>query len=895
MDGLCDSAPIPPDSRCAAWRRDLRITACLFIIGVIFGMGYLAVWTNPPEGYWQAWWLAPSAMMATGHGFVYPEPAPPPLLEFMNRKIDRLPANAIPANTPSIEVSFFHEGHRYLLYAVALVWYLFGVSWKALLPLYGVLCGLSVAAAYGIFRLGMNRLFAVLLAVLFMVSPAHLSALPLLRDYGKAPFMLAGIFLMGYLIARPLGRARLLGLSAVLGVLLGVGRGFRMDVLICVPAAALVLAVFTPGAYRGTLRWRLAAVLVMLLSFELAAWPMLHPKASAKTSAHHVLGGFVEPYDVPLGIGVTPYTWMPIMNDLYMFSFVEANARLMDKTEGPIPYQSPAYQKAGLHYLSSLITHFPGDAVTRMYASVLRVLQQSPTRYHRFDPDDLKEGNEFVSGVWGGTWPLLAHLSRFAPVYAGLALLLLSARSLRLGIAGLFLLFYFGGYSCLQFCNRHYFHLSVLPFWAFGFVINAAVFGAAGLCRGEKRARLLVWCRQPGGWWCAPVQRVLAFAVGAVLVIAAPLVLARMLQHPRVNALYENYHRAALEPLAAERVPDAPRPGLTLLKPAGLFAEASAAAHPSWQTFPEVLVLEVEGVPDQDMWIWPRYSAPVDTMDFTYYARKMRLFAGASGTVRCFLPVFESPDEFLVDGGATLKGGRSFEGVAVLSAQAQCVKQIYRVKDPAQLGLIMELSLPESWREMPWHQALQPYPLPAPVRACAARRGNLLGNGGMEQWKEGGDAPARFSAPEDGSVLTREEGWVVEGRFSTKQTWEKLNTQAAFDHRFHVLASGLTPGTTYELFVKAKNPSKGRVVVDAWQQVAPGKFDRIAQKVVAIAPGANFEESLGQFRTRPGERAPVFFSVYLPGDTPDSAFPLSIYWDDWRLVPAPDYGDVRRW
>ncbi len=881
--------------RWAARWSDGRLALLLFIVAVLFGMSYLAVWTNPPEGYWQAWWLAPSVMMATGHGFVYPEPAPQPLLDFMNRKVDRLSANAIPFNTPVRDISFFHEGHRYLLYAVALVWRLFGVSWKALLPLYGVLCGISVVAAYGVFRLGMNRLFACFLALLFMLSPAHLSALPLLRDYGKAPFMLAAIFVMGWIIARPMSRARLLGLSALLGLWLGIGRGFRMDVLVCVPAAALVLAAFIPGAFRGTLRLRLAAVLVLLVSFEVAAWPILHPKASAKTSAHHVLGGFVEPYDVPLGIGITPYTWMPVMNDLYMFSYVESQARIFGKAEGPMPYQSPAYQKAGLRYLSSLITQFPGDAVTRMYASVLRILEQSPTRYNRFDPDDLREGDDFVRGVWGATWPLLAHLARFAPLYAALALLFLSAGSLRLGVAALFMLFYFGGYSCLQFCNRHYFHMSILPFWAFGFVVNGALFWAAGLGNAEKRRRLLTNLKNPMTWWRPPVKRLLVFAAGAIVVIAAPLAAARLIQHPRVMSLYERYSQAELEPLDVERVPDSPRPGLTLLKPAGLFGDTAAPGRESWQTHPEVLVIEVEDAPGNDLWFWPRYAAPVDTMDFTYYPRKARLFAPNGGTARRFLPVFEAPDQFFVDGGATLTGGRKFEGLAVLSDSLAHVKNVYRVKDPAQLGLIMELSLAEDWRSMPWHQTLQPYPLPAPVRACAAHRDNLLRNGGMERWDAGSELPALFYPPGDGSSVAKEEGWVVEGQFAAKQTWARLDPQATFDRRFHAMVSGLEPDTLYEFYVKAKNPSKGRVVIDAWQQLEPGKFARIATKVVAIAPGANFEETLGQFRTPPGKRAAVLFSAYLPGDTPADAFPLTIYWDDWRLVPAPDYGEVRRW
>ena len=121
--------------------------------------------------------------------------------------------------------------HRYLLYTVALFWRIFGISWTSLEPLCALLLGGCAVAVYGIMRLGMGRLLSALLTLAFVLSPQMLTMLPSLRDFGKAPFLLLIIFLLGVFIKYRLGTKTLAGLSVLLGLLNGIAMGFRQDAL----------------------------------------------------------------------------------------------------------------------------------------------------------------------------------------------------------------------------------------------------------------------------------------------------------------------------------------------------------------------------------------------------------------------------------------------------------------------------------------------------------------------------------------------------------------------------------------------------------------------------------------------------------------------------------------
>lgn len=132
----------------------------------------------------------------------------------------------------------------------------------------------------------MNRLVAVICALMFMTSPIQLQYLPALRDYSKAPFILAAVFLTGLLLKRTLSRKGLLVCCAFCGAVIGVGLGFRVDVLACVPVFVFVLWFLLPKENAVTWRARLAGTLFFVTGFLLASWPVVTQLGSGANKSH---------------------------------------------------------------------------------------------------------------------------------------------------------------------------------------------------------------------------------------------------------------------------------------------------------------------------------------------------------------------------------------------------------------------------------------------------------------------------------------------------------------------------------------------------------------------------------------------------------------------------------
>ena len=121
---------------------------------------------------------------------------------------------------------------RYLLHTVGFAWRVLGVSWSGLGPFFGTMFGVTFATLYAIFRLATGPLVALGCTVGLRFSILQLKYLPHLRDYAKAPFTLVLIVLLGALVLGQLSWKRTLLIAAAYGAVLGVGYGFRADLLV---------------------------------------------------------------------------------------------------------------------------------------------------------------------------------------------------------------------------------------------------------------------------------------------------------------------------------------------------------------------------------------------------------------------------------------------------------------------------------------------------------------------------------------------------------------------------------------------------------------------------------------------------------------------------------------
>jgi hypothetical protein len=94
------------------------------------------------------------------------------------------------------------------------------------------------------------------------VSSLQLANLPNLRDYGKAPFTLALVLILIALVVRPWRRRDVLLLSLGYGLLMGIGYGFRTDLLVDIPPFFITVALFLPDGVVRNVGVKVSAVLL---------------------------------------------------------------------------------------------------------------------------------------------------------------------------------------------------------------------------------------------------------------------------------------------------------------------------------------------------------------------------------------------------------------------------------------------------------------------------------------------------------------------------------------------------------------------------------------------------------------------------------------------------------
>ena len=216
--------------------------------------------------------------------------------------------------------------YRYLMMSAALLWKVTGMSWKGLGPIFAVAYGLTLVVAYGIFRLGISRPMSVIATAGLALSPVHLQHLPFLRDYLKAPFILALILIMGRVATGTWSARRNLIYSAAFGLVLGVGFGFRNDLLIAIVPWLAVLLFALPGSLAANLRVKAACVAVSAAMFVVVAWPILTGYAAGSNTGHVTVLGLMTPFDRPLGVAAPIYDTGYLYDDQYGISVVQSFA-----------------------------------------------------------------------------------------------------------------------------------------------------------------------------------------------------------------------------------------------------------------------------------------------------------------------------------------------------------------------------------------------------------------------------------------------------------------------------------------------------------------------------------------------------------------------------------------
>ncbi len=592
-----------------AWMRDRWIVLAIGLAAAgaawwyYHGPGNQLIDMNPGD-------CQPAALWAAGYGFSNAVDRPAALDAFLTKRADRLNPDDLPQSMRVVPARTKNDIDRiYLLYAIGMVWRLFGIDWQWLSVLPALGAGATLMLLYGLFRLGMGRVLSLAGAVLAMTSPLMLVMLPCLRDFWKGPPILATFLGAGYLLSRPVRTGTLLLLALGLGLAAGIGYGIRQDCIICVPPALFAVACL---AHRNGERFRfpvrIVAAAIFLASFLIPAFPVFQMiQKTGGTNGLYVLQGHALYCESNMGVRRAWYASMAQTDDAYVdacarvyatrsglgghksgmevweglqeasqsfsrFFFwktatavacgdVVSLSRLLVAMALPDPGTNPhsvfdESEYADRRLFFYLTATFPADAIARCYAATVHIVHgmrgyaATPTWVNPFvgtrgNPDNRVDPKP----TWYSIHQMVErHLERYGEFYALTALVILSLRSSWTALVALGLVMYFCGYTGLYFQERHAYHLEFVAFWFPAFCLARAAHVACVLPSRERRRQMLLdlgWSQHPS----LPFKHVFAFLLIAVIALSVPLGAARLWQQTRVEELSRLYRYCDLDPI----------------------------------------------------------------------------------------------------------------------------------------------------------------------------------------------------------------------------------------------------------------------------------------------------------------------------------------------------------
>lgn len=418
---------------------------------------------------------------ACGYGFGHPDIVPAPLLAFLFRETVTFNCSDLDPHANLNAPGLFSLSQFYFSLATALLWRISSVSYQNLWPLVGVLTGLYAAGCFVLLRQFFSRLLATIGAGLLTTSPVTLPIVVLFRDYSKAAFFIWAIaFMLLALQSRQF--AALIGWTAASALAIGIGAGFRADIIILLPVGVLTLVIVFN---RKLFLRRLMAAAVMVAVTVAAAFPILS-NGKGGTYGSLIMQGMSEPFRLYLKMDPAPYSFGARYSDELVLSSVAADARNdhpdWDMNEGkPVYGVSQATILSGANW-QRFFPLFVGDFATQAFKSAGFIVGFPILAADNAAPDP---GYPVMQGPPISIW--------MAPVYSLIAQLW----SPWLGLAGLYMFFWtiwsrsrqdaialgflFGclaTYPVAQFSIRHVFHLEFIWICALLAILNfPAVFG----------------------------------------------------------------------------------------------------------------------------------------------------------------------------------------------------------------------------------------------------------------------------------------------------------------------------------------------------------------------------------------------------------------------------------
>lgn len=662
--------------------REFLIVAGLFVAA--FAISFIAMRLFRGQGI-QPWFyqgnFEPAVMMACGRGFVASINGnlPVELLDFLQLRRNDFSCAALDDALPQGQVTW-NATWFYLYAATAGVWKLAGISWTALDGLVALFGAIVSIVTYGLFRVVAGPVVSIAVTLLLLISPANLAQLLSLRDYSKAPFVLAAILLLVWLVTATLDWRRILAVAAAYGAVVGLGYGFRGDLAVMLPFGLFAALFLLPGQIWMNKGRNVAAAAMMLTTFTLFAWPALTGLTQGGgCQFHYALLGLTRPLANELGMAQPTYQFGAHFLDTFVdLKTGDYAGRVLGL--GVPNLCAPDYDVASGALFRDIALTLPADLVAHAYGSVLMVLKAGlaiPAMLQPAPPFGLLTVPSFAYRVINAVTQPIASFGLLITV---LAIAMAWRRSVRLGITLTIFVLFLTGYPAIEFEHRHWFHLRFIPWWAAAFVL------------GELK--------QSGvrGWDRAAARRALIGSVGVVLALLTALTLIRVVQTARVSALITEYLAA---PTAA--VPFTV--GETAI--AVQWTPIDYAVAPNHRAS-DLLVVTLDPAScsgDGPLTVTTKYAVDAPSHDMgtaTVVARPRP----SDTPTRLFIPVFWQAFHDLTY--------MRFSGLEVGGAPQTCIKNVERVTNGGAIPLWIEAVVSADWAD---HRLYQTIRAPRPLRS----------------------------------------------------------------------------------------------------------------------------------------------------------------------------------
>jgi hypothetical protein len=583
---------------------------------------------------------------------------------FLERKIEYFPCDAIKG------FRLFEIGaswHLQKYFHVALYeWFRFvGPTIEGFLSFQSAEYAITSLLAYLIFRLGLRRIVALACSAGFVWSSSHLGIVGLPIEYSKAPWALAAVWLCGVIVVRDTA-GKSLGWAALgLGVVVGVGIGFKADLVAMVPLAVLTPLLFVRAAPGRGPRRKLTAALLVVAGITVGGGEMLYRNFFTSTGSLfpiQVIGG--QDWQTESLHASSPlYDYGVTWDDTYVVWMINSyGERVFGKTAF-LRFFTREMQEVATRMLVDLWTTFPGDLVLRVIAATIRVL-------------------------WlNGLSPYLAVVGVFV-VFSG---------NQRHGWFVVFVTAYLSACVSLVFQRRHIFHLEFISWWLAGVVVQAVLHGAVQLFEAfcdrdwsrpfiEARAQLL-----------KPVLGAASCLLLIGAVTWAVLAAARQYQQAGLVRLVEHYQQMPRQNRGRTAIPAGT--GQVSLRIDDLsLPEGDGSPE---EAVSDYLVLTFRCRDSRPIRVRSKYQPPV--VDSSNWNRDFSVVcADGGGESTLMLPIYQS------------RAGYRFDGLVMSQADAGDILSVATMHEDPSIRIWPTLLLPNDWRTRRWFETMKS-PLAMPI------------------------------------------------------------------------------------------------------------------------------------------------------------------------------------